>query len=98
MMNSNDNDIDRSADELVEMIDKLMQQGGGRVNITADDSSQGIKVSTFISTDCADGKKGACDLQGNEVVPPIYDQLQFLNGVYKYKDANGKWVPVPEAK
>lgn len=45
-----------------------------------------------------DGKKGACDLQGNEVVPPIYDQLQFLNGVYKYKDANGKWVPVPEAK
>ena len=63
MMNSND--IVRSADELVEMIDQLMQQGGGRVNITADDSSQGIKVSTFISTDCADGKKGAC-CQPNE--------------------------------
>ncbi len=59
-MNSNDNDIDRSADELVEMIDKLMQQGGGRVNIKADDSADGIRVSTFISTDCADGAKGAC--------------------------------------
>ena len=33
MMNSND--IDRSADELVEMIDQLMQQGGGRVNISS---------------------------------------------------------------
>ena len=63
MMNSND--IDRSADELAEMIDKLMQQGGGRVHITADDSADGISVSTFISTDCADGRKSAC-CQPNE--------------------------------
>ena len=63
MMNSTD--IDRSADEVVEMIDQLMQQGGGRVNIKADDSADGIRVSTFISTDCADGKKGAC-CQPNE--------------------------------
>ncbi|MBP1537165.1 MAG: hypothetical protein ILA17_04750 [Ruminococcus sp.] len=54
-----------SADELVDMIDRLMQQGGGRVIVRTDDSAQGIKVNTFVSTDCADGAKGAC-CQPNE--------------------------------
>lgn len=62
-MNSNPND--EKADELVEMIDRLMQQGGGRVIVRTDDSAQGIKVNTFVSTDCADGAKGAC-CQPNE--------------------------------
>ncbi len=48
------------------MIDRLMEQGGGRVSVTADETAQGIKVDTFISTDCgADGAKGAC-CQPNE--------------------------------
>ena len=62
-MNSND-DI-RDADELAQMIDALMQQGGGRVTVKTDESTQGIKVDTYVSTDCADGAKGAC-CQPNE--------------------------------
>ena len=54
-----------SADELVQMIDALMQQGGGRVTVKTDESTQGIKVDTYVSTDCADGAKGAC-CQPNE--------------------------------
>ncbi|MDR1342227.1 MAG: caspase family protein [Prevotellaceae bacterium] len=29
------------------------------------------------------GKKGACDLQGNEVVPPIYDDVSYGGDYYK---------------
>ncbi len=55
----------KEADELVEMIDALMSKGGGRVIVKTDDSASGIKVDTFVSTDCADGAKGAC-CQPNE--------------------------------
>ncbi len=72
-MNSND-DI-RDADELAQMIDALMQQGGGRVIVRSDDSAQGIKVDTFISTDCAGGEKGAC-CQPNEKTDDEFDDLQ----------------------
>ena len=59
-MNSKDSIDDKKADELVGMIDALMSQGGGRVKVTADDSVSGIRVNTFVSSDCADGEKGAC--------------------------------------
>jgi hypothetical protein len=59
-MNSKDSIDDKKADELVGMIDALMSQGGGRVKVTADDSVSGIKVNTFVSSDCADGEKSAC--------------------------------------
>ena len=66
MMNSDGKACSADADELVKMIDALMAQGGGRVTVTADDSSQGIKVNTYVSSDCADGTKGAC-CQPNEI-------------------------------
>ena len=60
-MNSNNTkesiDDIKQADELVDMIDALMSNGGGRVIVKTDDSVQGIKVNTFVSTDCADGAK-----------------------------------------
>ena len=30
-----------------------------------------------------DGKEGACDIQGNEIIPPIYDQVDFQGTGYK---------------
>ena len=51
-MNSNNTkesiDDIKQADELVDMIDALMSNGGGRVNVTADDRVQGIKVNRFV--------------------------------------------------
>lgn len=35
-----------------------------------------------------DGKKGACDLQGNEVIPPIWDNIFFDETYYKVKKDN----------
>ncbi len=46
-------------EELADLIDKLMEQGSGHVNIVADGSGQGLKVDTVKSTDCS-GRKGAC--------------------------------------
>ncbi|MDR1896895.1 MAG: WG repeat-containing protein [Prevotellaceae bacterium] len=37
----------------------------------------------------ANGKEGACDLKGNEVIPPIYDDVHFDGNYYKVK-LNGK--------
>lgn len=62
-------------DELVELIDRLMQQGDGRVTVTADEQAQGLRVSTFTSTDCAGTVKGAC-CQPNEKTDEGSDDLQ----------------------
>lgn len=64
MKNEPMNEKDR-VDELVDMIDILMQQGDGRVTVTADEHTQGMKVTTFVSTDRACGANGAC-CQPNE--------------------------------
>ena len=45
--------------ELADLIDKLMEQGSGHVNITSDNSGDGLKVDTVKSTDIC-GVKGAC--------------------------------------
>lgn len=42
------------------------------------------------------GKEGACDLSGKEVVPPVYSDLILSSGVYNTKDSNGNWVPISE--
>ena len=35
-----------------------------------------------------DGKEGACDLQGNEVISPIWDNIYFDETYYKVKKDN----------
>ena len=65
-MNSDGRQTAADADELAEMIDELMSRGGGRVIVKTDENADGIKINTYISTDCADGAKGAC-CQPNEI-------------------------------
>ena len=53
--------------ELADLIDKLMEQGSGHVNIVSEGSSDGLKVDTVKSTDVC-GTKGAC-CQPTELEP-----------------------------
>ena len=53
--------------ELADLIDKLMEQGSGHVNIVSEGSSDGVKVDTVKSTDVC-GTKGAC-CQPTELEP-----------------------------
>lgn len=46
-------------EELADLIDRLMSQGSGHVNIIADSGGEGMKVDTVRSTDFC-GTKGAC--------------------------------------
>lgn len=40
-----------------------------------------------------DGKEGAYDINGREIIAPKYkDGLVFSSGEFKYKDSGGKWV------
>ena len=45
--------------ELADLIDQLMSQGSGHVNITSEENGGGLKVNTVKSTDIC-GTKGAC--------------------------------------
>ncbi len=45
-------------EELADLIDKLMAQGSGHVNIAFDADGEGLKVNTANRTDC--GAKDAC--------------------------------------
>ena len=53
--------------ELADLIDQLMAQGSGHVNIVSDNSGDGLKVNTVKSTDIC-GTKGAC-CQPTELEP-----------------------------
>ena len=53
--------------ELADLIDKLMEQGSGHVNIVSEESSDGLKVDIVKSTDVC-GTKGAC-CQPTELEP-----------------------------
>jgi hypothetical protein len=53
--------------ELADLIDQLMAQGSGHVNIASDSSGNGLKVNTVKSTDIC-GTKGAC-CQPTELEP-----------------------------
>lgn len=46
-------------DELADLIDQLMAQGSGHVNIVSQENGNGLKVNTVKSTDVC-GTKGAC--------------------------------------
>lgn len=46
-------------EKLVELIDQLITQGTGHINIKAQEQSEGLTVETVKSTDCS-GIKGAC--------------------------------------
>lgn len=56
-MNDLKNEKDASA--LADLIDSLMSQGSGHVNISVSEKDGGLNVSTTKSTDCS-GNKGAC--------------------------------------
>ena len=49
----------KSPEELADLIDTLMSQGSGHVNITSGSDNNGIRVDTVKSTDIC-GVKGAC--------------------------------------
>ena len=53
--------------ELADLIDQLMAQGSGHVNIVSDNSGDGLKVNTVKSTDIC-GTKSAC-CQPTELEP-----------------------------
>ncbi|MDO4864181.1 MAG: hypothetical protein Q4A05_08435 [Ruminococcus sp.] len=57
-MNENIAPAGRTPEELAELIDMLMAQGSGHINVTSDDG-EGLKVDTVKSTDIC-GVKGAC--------------------------------------
>ena len=59
-------DKKRSPAELADLIDQLMSQGSGHVNIFSEDGSE-LKVNTVKSTDIC-GTKGAC-CQPTELEP-----------------------------
>lgn len=47
--------------ELVEMIDRLMENGGGHLTIDVDETAEGLNVKTYSTTDCGcDGKTACC--------------------------------------
>lgn len=50
---------DENASMLADIIDRLMEQGSGHVNIIADTDDAEITVNTVNSTDCS-GINGAC--------------------------------------
>lgn len=41
---------------------------------------------------CKNGKYGACDINGREIVVPRYYNLILYNGVFYIKDDNGNWL------
>ena len=53
--------------ELADLIDQLMAQGSGHVNISSENNGEGLKVNTVKSTDIC-GTKGAC-CQPTELEP-----------------------------
>ncbi len=46
----------KQVDELVAMLDHLMQQGGGHVNVTVEEDDASMRVETTKSTDCSNGE------------------------------------------
>ncbi len=51
--------VPEKPDELADLIDMLMAQGNGHVDIISDENGSGFKINTVKSTDCS-GRKSAC--------------------------------------
>ena len=49
----------QTPEELADLIDRLMAQGSGHINILSDENGSGLKIDTVKSTDIC-GIKGAC--------------------------------------
>lgn len=63
-MNNNEIPSHDKINDLIDMIDNLMDNGGGHINIVTDDSSDELSVQTYICSDCGCGKSGndkACE-------------------------------------
>ena len=58
-------------DELVAMLDKMMEEGSGHVNVRSDGGPQDVTVDIVNSTDCG---LGAC-CQPNEAAPEDDEDL-----------------------
>lgn len=58
MTDKNVFDDAKDASELADLIDRLMEEGSGHINIKAANSGE-LSVNTLKSTDCS-GTKGAC--------------------------------------
>lgn len=41
-----------NSEEIVDLIDRLMLEGNGHLNIAVDSNGDGIKIDTFCSSDC----------------------------------------------
>jgi len=39
-----------------------------------------------------DGKNGACDANGREIIPPIYESVIYINHEFNYKNSSGKYI------
>lgn len=80
---------------------KALYDETGKLLIPAERQYTDITVlDDYIQTK-SQSKIGACDLNGNEIIPPLYidrysSDLVFNNGSFKYKDKTGNWVPVPD--
>lgn len=57
-MNKNMSD-DKNPSELADLIDRLMSEGSGHINISASEDGDCFRVSTVKSNDCS-ANKGAC--------------------------------------
>lgn len=52
---------DDKSDELVEMIEKLMENGSGHLTISEEDlMGEGMSVKTYRSMDCSKGNMACC--------------------------------------
>lgn len=49
----------KKIDDLVAMLDRLMEEGGGHVNVQVEEENGDLQVQTIQSTDCS-CQKGAC--------------------------------------
>lgn len=54
-------DEKKRINDLVDMLDRLMSDGGGHINVTVNDPDSGdMTVQTFNSTDCGTGNQACC--------------------------------------
>ena len=52
--------MDNKVNELVDMLDRLMSDGGGHVNVITSEDSDEMTVQTYRSSDCGTGQKACC--------------------------------------
>ena len=81
------------SDELVDMIEKLMEDGSGHLTISEDDlMGEGLNVKTYRSMDCSKGNMACCQpteiYRGRVSFSPVPRISRFVNsqgGIYHGK-------------